>query len=321
MGSNRAFIEAFRSTTEGLGTSAPVASSAPPIAENPTWTTTISTSEYLGERSEALPAPEELSRAADNRTSTEGETENIFCFGPPLPRRGKRTLASLIGTGEAEATSAIGAQKSKSSVGPRWPVICQHLVSEVGREYDSLLRSLTETAGTGVLVGVGGVAPKGGCTTTAICLALRAAALGKSTLLVDADLDQPDLASMLGLKSPEPWPNLIKQGRPLMDGILFKRDVGVDLLLNAKGASVGDDAASTFRLGLAAGALRRKYQCVIVDLGLLADERAGAYVASAVGVDHVLLVAGPDSSDREVDLALGCIEHRQLAVSGILRAA
>lgn len=321
MSSNRAFIDAFRSTVGRVD--APLSGATRPqgLDSPPVWTTTYSTAENLDAGTSSVAELTATGQAVAPRPQRGAETEEIFHFGPRVPHRPRQTLASLLAGESSRSAGTHQAPGQNDSGSPRWPTICQQLLADVSCEYDTLLRATVATSSTGMLLGVTGVTPQSGCTTTAICLALRAAALGKSTLLVDADWDRPNLASILELQPSEPWPSLIRQGRPVTEGFLSRGDAGVDLLLNAKGNVLDVDATNTLRLTLAAGAMRRKYQCVIFDLGCVADEHPGGRIATALGIDQVLLVANPTSTDREVELACSSIERRRMALHGILQAA
>ena len=109
-----------------------------------------------------LPIPDQRvdrAEAAPRRPLSAVQADELFRFDPPA------------------------AEQSQ----PRWPELCQQLLAEAAERYDAVLRMLPASH-TGLLIGIVGVEPRSGCTTSAICLALRSSALGYDTLLVDGNL-------------------------------------------------------------------------------------------------------------------------------------
>ncbi|GAA3975013.1 AAA family ATPase [Streptomyces sp. NBC_01352] len=155
-------------------------------------------------------------------------------------------------------------------------------------------------AGGDVFTGVGGTVvtvsgAKGGvgATLTSIQLALAAQASGRSTALVDMDLQTGDIASFLDVQFRRSVVDLATitdiSPRVLADAV-FRHDTGLALLLapgeGERGEEVTDRAARQI-----VSALRSRYEIVVVDCG---SQLSGAGAAAVEMADTALLVTTPD---------------------------
>ncbi|QJT03776.1 MinD/ParA family protein [Streptomyces asoensis] len=154
--------------------------------------------------------------------------------------------------------------------------------------------------GADVFTGVGGTVvtvsgAKGGvgATLTAVQLALAAQASGRSTALVDLDLQSGDVASYLDVQFRRSIVDLaaITDISPrILAEAVFRHDTGVALLLapaeGERGEEVTDRAARQIL-----GALRSRYEVVVVDCGA---QLSGAGAAAVELAERALLVTTPD---------------------------
>ncbi|MFH0174651.1 CpaE family protein [Streptomyces cacaoi] len=154
--------------------------------------------------------------------------------------------------------------------------------------------------GADVFTGVGGTVvtvsgAKGGvgATLTAVQLALAAQASGRSTALVDLDLQSGDVASYLDVQFRRSVVDLaaITDISPrILAEAVFRHDTGVALLLapaeGERGEEVTDRAARQIL-----GALRSRYEVVVVDCGA---QLSGAGAAAVELAERALLVTTPD---------------------------
>ncbi|CAL9475175.1 hypothetical protein SUDANB1_02908 [Streptomyces sp. enrichment culture] len=155
-------------------------------------------------------------------------------------------------------------------------------------------------AGGDVFTGVGGTVvtvsgAKGGVgtTLTAIQLALAAQASGRSTALVDMDLQTGDIASYLDVQFRRSVVDLAAitdiSPRVLADAV-FRHDTGLALLLapgeGERGEDVTDRAARQI-----VSALRSRYEVVVIDCGA---QLGGAGAAAVEMADRALLITTPD---------------------------
>ncbi|MCT9081119.1 AAA family ATPase [Streptomyces fulvoviolaceus] len=145
----------------------------------------------------------------------------------------------------------------------------------------------------GTVVTVSGAKGGVGATLTAIQLALAAQASGRSTALLDMDLQTGDIASYLDVQFRRSVVDLAAitdiTPRVLADAV-FRHDTGLALLLapgdGERGEEVTDRAARQI-----VGALRSRYEVVVVDCGA---QLSGAGAAVVEMADTALLVTTPD---------------------------
>jgi len=155
-------------------------------------------------------------------------------------------------------------------------------------------------AGGDVFTGVGGTVvtvsgAKGGvgATLTAVQLALAAQASGRSTALVDMDLQAGDIASYLDVQFRRSVADLAAisdiSPRVLADAV-FRHDTGVALLLAPGEGERGEEVTDRAARGIVS-ALRSRYEVVVVDCGAQLSSAGAAAVEMA---DTALLVTTPD---------------------------
>lgn len=155
-------------------------------------------------------------------------------------------------------------------------------------------------AGGDVFTGVGGTVvtvsgAKGGvgATLAAIHLALAAQASGRSTALVDLDLQTGDVASFLDVQFRRSVVDLATitdiSPRVLADAV-FRHDTGLTLLLAPAEGERGEDVTDRAARHII-GALRSRYEVVVVDTGA---QLVGAGAAAVETADTALLVTTPD---------------------------
>ncbi|MET8822330.1 AAA family ATPase [Streptomyces rochei] len=145
----------------------------------------------------------------------------------------------------------------------------------------------------GTVVTVGGAKGGVGVTLTAVQLALAAQASGRSTVLVDMDLQAGDIASYLDVQFRRSVADLAAindiSPRVLADAV-FRHDTGLALLLapgeGERGEEVTDRAARQI-----VSALRSRYEVVVIDCGA---QLGGAGAAAVEMADAALLVTTPD---------------------------
>ncbi|MFH9061858.1 CpaE family protein [Streptomyces coeruleorubidus] len=155
-------------------------------------------------------------------------------------------------------------------------------------------------AGGDVFTGVGGTVvtvsgAKGGvgATLTAIQLALAAQASGRSTALVDMDLQTGDIASYLDVQFRRSVIDLAAitdiSPRVLADAV-FRHDTGLALLLAPAEGERGEDVTDRAARQIVS-ALRSRYEVVVIDCGA---QLSGAGAAAVEMADRALLITTPD---------------------------
>ncbi|MGW3950671.1 AAA family ATPase [Streptomyces sp. NPDC004752] len=145
----------------------------------------------------------------------------------------------------------------------------------------------------GTVVTVSGAKGGVGTTFAAVQLALAAQASGRSTVLVDMDLQTGDIASYLDIQFRRSVVDLAAitdiSPRVLADAV-FRHDTGLALLLapgeGERGEEVTDRAARQI-----IGALRSRYEVVVVDCGA---QLSGAGATAVEMAETALLLTTPD---------------------------
>jgi len=145
----------------------------------------------------------------------------------------------------------------------------------------------------GTVVTVSGAKGGVGATLAAIQLALAAQTSGRTTALVDMDLQTGDIASYLDVQFRRSVVDLAAitdiSPRVLADAV-FRHDTGMALLLapgeGERGEEVTDRAARQI-----VSALRSRYEVVVIDCGA---QMSGASAAAVEMADTALLFTTPD---------------------------
>ncbi|MEU3463743.1 AAA family ATPase [Streptomyces sp. NPDC006733] len=160
------------------------------------------------------------------------------------------------------------------------------------RRHLSPQRALPAVAG-GTLVAVAGAKGGVGTTVTAIQLALAAHAAGRSTALVDLDLQGGDIASYLDVQFRRSMADLADiadiSSRVLHDA-MYLHESGPALLLAPGEGERGEDVTDR-SVRLVLHALRQRYEVVVVDCGTQLTTANAVAVETA---DTALLVTTPD---------------------------
>lgn len=160
------------------------------------------------------------------------------------------------------------------------------------RRHLSPQRALPAVAG-GTLVAVAGAKGGVGTTVTAIQLALAAHAAGRSTALVDLDLQGGDIASYLDVQFRRSMADLADiadiSSRVLHDA-MYVHESGPALLLAPGEGERGEDVTDR-SVRLVLHALRQRYEVVVVDCGTQLTTANAVAVETA---DTAVLVTTPD---------------------------
>jgi pilus assembly protein CpaE len=145
----------------------------------------------------------------------------------------------------------------------------------------------------GTLVAVAGAKGGVGTTVTAVHLALAAHASGRSTALVDLDLQGGDIASYLDVqfrRSVADLADIADVSSRVLNDAMYVHESGPALLLAPADGERGEDVTDrSARLVLAA--LRQRYEVVVVDCGTQVTSANAVAVETA---DMAVLITTPD---------------------------
>ncbi len=199
--------------------------------------------------------------------------------------------ATLSAAMDSGARGVVGLPLSYDELGARVEAAASWAAG-VRRHLSPGRPALPAVAG-GVLVAVAGAKGGVGTTVTAVQLALAAHASGRSTALVDFDLQGGDLASYLDVqfrRSVADLADIADVSSRVLHDAMYVHESGPALLLapadGERGEEVTDRAAR-----LVLGALRQRYEVVIVDCGTQVTSANAVAVETA---DTAVLVTTPD---------------------------
>lgn len=224
----------------------------------------------------------------------------------------KRPLSDYIGRQSRLPAPAIESHDESFRPGTtvasfRWPTICRRLARQCSAELDGVGDLLLSQAEQGCsIIGIAGLFPKSGATTTSIALAVRLALRKLRILLVDGNFQRPQLAASLDVVPTAGWQEVLEGGAPLSDAIIRAADDCMDVL--ALGANSPDDVLQLIagpQVEASAGMFRRHYDLTLVDLGAFFDETSRPILLELIRnmrIGAVLVVALPEETDsRDLD--------------------
>jgi Mrp family chromosome partitioning ATPase len=224
----------------------------------------------------------------------------------------KRPLSDYIGRQPRQPAPAIEPLGESFRPGTtvasfRWPSICRLLAQECRAELDGVADLLLSEAERGSsIIGMAGLFPRSGATTTLIALAARLALRKRRILLVDGNFQRPQLAASLDVVPTASWQEVLVGGAPLSDAIVRAADDSIDVL-----ALELDSPEDVLRLvagpqvEAGAGMIRRHYDLTLVDLGAFFDATSKPIMLELIRnmrIGAALAVALPEETDsRDLD--------------------
>jgi Mrp family chromosome partitioning ATPase len=206
----------------------------------------------------------------------------------------------------------------------RWPAVCRALAQESAAELDRVADLLLDQVALGhSTFGVLSLFPKGGCTTTAFCLAANLARRNQRVVLVEGGFYTPRLAQWLDVVPTASWQEVIETNAPITDALVHSVDERLDVLL-LSGNSPTDPLllAGSPQAMNTAELLRKRYELALVDLGSYFDPRSqpvALELARSMGIESALIVAGPNPIDaRDLATVEENLNHSGCEILGII---
>lgn len=227
-----------------------------------------------------------------------------------------------------------------------WPDVCERLVDNASDGFDQLIGELAPSGRpAGRRVAVASCRPGEGSTSFTLCLALAAVRAGVSTVIVDADLLRPKLASRLGVLPQFGWDDVLAGRIRLSETLIESVEDELTLLpfnRNGDATSADDDvdgaawveqaptahpadspendrlqtAPTLSGLAPILDELRARFDLVLIDCGPLSSGGDSTHSFSPdqkAPVDTAVLVEDVRLTCRD-DVAAAC---RQLELGGI----
>jgi MinD-like ATPase involved in chromosome partitioning or flagellar assembly len=202
-----------------------------------------------------------------------------------------------------------------------WPEPCRVLDADAQQQFDRLADALEAALQQGrKVVGLCGLRPGAGCTTLLLCAARRLAGRGWKVVMVDADVDDPQLDPRLGLAPEAGWQDVAAGRAALAEAVIESVEDRLAVLPSGAGGAdrrAGWDDGPFVTASLEV--LRDSYDLVLVDLGPLeaaASSEDFPAQTAAGAVDAAVLVYDVRSTSPE---KLAGLQDR-LTAAGIAQA-
>jgi Mrp family chromosome partitioning ATPase len=157
-----------------------------------------------------------------------------------------------------------------------WPKVCNRLESIAALELDRLADTLMAAAKQGMkVVGLCGGQRGEGATTMLLCAARRLVSRNVKTVIVDADLSDPQLTKRLGLLPQLGWED-VAAGRQPVDEVLVESAADHLAILPLCGPFIISEIsyASQRLMAESLNTLRKNYDLVLMDLGPLENPQS-----------------------------------------------
>ena len=214
-----------------------------------------------------LPAPHIAIGGLEADPDKEHPTPNQRTHTPNTVTR-KPTLASIIAPQET-AESNPGTSVATF----QFPKICAQLINDHANQLTPAVDTISAAASEGrSLVTIVGSEPQVGCTTVLLCLARQLAAQGKSVVIVDANFQNPQLATALGIYPTITWQDVLDRGAPLDEALVHSAEDSLILLPSANRWQRPAAEQISLQASVTAGVLRYEYDIVLIDLGTMLSE-------------------------------------------------
>jgi Mrp family chromosome partitioning ATPase len=243
------------------------------------------------------------------------EVESAAAISRPPEREpsiGRRPLSAFmnrtnIDQAPAEPHVDAAFQPETTVTAFRWPSVCRAAWQRSAADYERVAELvLKQCAAQRRLIGVAGLRPGDGCTTTLLCLAAAIAGRNRRVILVDANFSSPQLAIQLGVEPTTAWQDVLEQGLSVAEAVIRADHDRVDLLPLDSRRLDGPQLAAGLQTSVTAGVLRYAYDVVLVDLGAILAPKSFAttvHLLQNMRIDGALLVADRRHTD-EGDLAM-----------------
>ncbi|MGI9517705.1 MAG: tyrosine-protein kinase family protein [Pirellulaceae bacterium] len=177
-----------------------------------------------------------------------------------------------------------------------WPRIARRLLSTHHALFDQIgSQILGDLQPTRSRIGICSTFPREGKTTLAICLARWAANSGKRTVLIDADVERPQMTAMTGLDCVHGWRSILELDMPISETMIRSVENGLTFIPNPLGSR--PLAQEKVLAGLATIAFQLKYEfdVVIIDLGKI-DNVCAHGTSDMDLVDATLITRDPSQT-------------------------
>jgi Mrp family chromosome partitioning ATPase len=204
-----------------------------------------------------------------------------------------------------------------------WPPACQLLLSQVSRAWSTFADQLVERCGQGQkCIAITSTQRGEGRTTVCLATAKYLSERGLRGVVVDADFENPALATLCGLATYTGWGGVLRGELPLGEALVAAIDDGMTLMpWRAADASLSELSTSQ-RTATSFAQLREHYDFVLLDAMPMAGQTTisdFAGFASTIRLDAAYMIQDVRwTLEEQLTAACAKMERAGLHVAGII---
>lgn len=204
-----------------------------------------------------------------------------------------------------------------------WPPACQKLLSQASRAWSGFADQLIERCGQGhKCIAITSTQRGEGRTTVCLATAKYLSERGLRGVVVDADFENPTLATACGLATYTGWGDVLRGQLPLGEALVAAIDDGMTVMpWRAADASISDLCTSQ-RTATSFGLLREHYDFVLLDVMPMAGQTTisdFASFASTIRLDATYMIQDVRwTLEEQLTAACAKMERAGLHVAGII---
>lgn len=204
-----------------------------------------------------------------------------------------------------------------------WPPECQKLLSQASRSWSGFADQLIERSGQGQkCIAITSTQRGEGRTTVCLATAKYLSERGLRGVVVDADFENPTLATTCGLETYTGWGGVLRGELPLGEALVAAIDDGMTLMpWRAADASISDLCTSQ-RMATSFALLREHYDFVLLDAMPMAGQTTisdFASFASTIRLDAAYMIQDVRwTLEEQLTAACAKMERAGMRVAGII---
>lgn len=239
-------------------------------------------------RAPASEPPPNYSAAPQHRTETQyGDGTLRFDRSESIEPASAPTSAAAAAATAVEATSTTAAAPERQEFVSAWEVdrlgwsmVCNKLYESEARYFEQAGRQLKSATGEGLnVLAITSTFRGEGRTTLALLLARCAAAAGVRVAVLDADLDNPQLASSVKVQPVVDWRSLLDDSASLSEAAVHSLEDGITLFpleTDARGETLPLSDPAVTRL---IESIAQHFELLIIDAGPLGADLRRQFAA------------------------------------------
>jgi Mrp family chromosome partitioning ATPase len=204
-----------------------------------------------------------------------------------------------------------------------WPPACQKLLSQASRAWSGFGDQLIERCGQGQkCIAITSTQRGEGRTTVCLATAKYMSERGLRGVVVDADFENPTLATTCGLATFTGWGGVLRGELPLGEALVAAIDDGMTLMPWRAADAAISDLCTSQRTATSFGMLREHYDFVLLDTMPMAGQTTisdFASFASTIRLDTAYMIQDVRwTLEEQLTAACAKMERAGMHVAGII---